>query len=72
VALGTNIDDLVDTVGVTAAACALGVTAVWPAPLALGSGSVTMAHGRYPAPAPGTRHRPQRLPQFPAGSPDTE
>jgi pyridinium-3,5-bisthiocarboxylic acid mononucleotide nickel chelatase len=48
------VDTLADTVGVTAGVCALGVTAVWSAPLALGSGSVTMAHGRYPAPAPGT------------------
>ncbi|MGH3217593.1 MAG: nickel pincer cofactor biosynthesis protein LarC [Streptosporangiaceae bacterium] len=49
-----GVDTLVDTVGVAAAVYALGVTAVWSAPLALGSGSVTMAHGRYPAPAPGT------------------
>lgn len=49
-----GVDTLADTVGVAAAVCALGVTAVWSAPLALGSGSITMAHGRYPAPAPGT------------------
>ena len=49
-----GVDTLVDTVGVAAAVCALGVTAVWSAPLALGSGSVTMAHGRYPR--AGARH----------------
>ncbi len=49
-----GVDTLADTVGVAAAATALGVSEVWSAPLALGSGSIAMAHGRYPAPAPGT------------------
>jgi uncharacterized protein (TIGR00299 family) protein len=49
-----GLDTLVDTIGVAAALHALGVTDVWSAPLALGSGVVDSAHGRLPVPAPAT------------------
>jgi pyridinium-3,5-bisthiocarboxylic acid mononucleotide nickel chelatase len=49
-----GIDTVVDTVGVGAALHALGVSAVWSAPLGLGAGVVDMAHGRFPSPAPAT------------------
>ena len=49
-----GVDTIVDTVGVGAALHALGVTAVWSAPLGLGAGVVNMAHGQFPAPAPAT------------------
>jgi uncharacterized protein (DUF111 family) len=49
-----GVDTVVDTVGVGAALHALGVSAVWSAPLGLGAGVVDMAHGRFPAPAPAT------------------
>ncbi len=49
-----GVDTIVDTVGVAAALHALQVTAVWSAPLALGSGVIEMRHGRFPAPAPAT------------------
>jgi pyridinium-3,5-bisthiocarboxylic acid mononucleotide nickel chelatase len=49
-----GLDTLVDTIGVAAAVHALGVTQVWSAPLALGSGVVDSAHGRLPVPAPAT------------------
>jgi hypothetical protein len=44
----------VDTVGVAAALDALGVSAIWSAPLALGAGIISMHHGQFPAPAPAT------------------
>ena len=37
-----------------AALDALGVSAVWSAPLALGAGVIEMRHGQFPAPAPAT------------------
>jgi pyridinium-3,5-bisthiocarboxylic acid mononucleotide nickel chelatase len=49
-----GVDTIVDTVGVGAALHALGVSAVWSAPLGLGAGVVEMAHGQFPAPAPAT------------------
>jgi pyridinium-3,5-bisthiocarboxylic acid mononucleotide nickel chelatase len=49
-----GVDTIVDTVGVGAALHALGVSAVWSAPLGLGAGVVDMAHGQFPAPAPAT------------------
>jgi uncharacterized protein (TIGR00299 family) protein len=49
-----GLDTLVDTIGVAAALHTLGVTQVWSAPLALGSGVVDSAHGRLPVPAPAT------------------
>lgn len=49
-----GVDTVVDTVGVAAALHALRVTAVWSAPLALGSGVIEMRHGQFPAPAPAT------------------
>lgn len=49
-----GLDTLVDTIGVAAAVHALGVSQVWSAPLALGSGVVDSAHGRLPVPAPAT------------------
>ena len=49
-----GVDTIVDTVGVAAALHALRVTAVWSAPLALGSGVIEMRHGHFPAPAPAT------------------
>jgi hypothetical protein len=49
-----GVDTVVDTVGVGAALHALGVSAVWSAPLGLGAGVVDMAHGQFPAPAPAT------------------
>jgi uncharacterized protein (TIGR00299 family) protein len=47
-------DTLVDIVGTAAAMHALGVTEVVSAPLPLGTGSVTTAHGPLPCPAPAT------------------
>jgi len=47
-------DTLVDIVGVAAALHALGVTDVFSAPLPLGRGRVTSAHGVLPCPAPAT------------------
>jgi len=49
-----GVDTVVDTVGVGAALHALGISAVWSAPLGLGAGVVNMAHGQFPAPAPAT------------------
>ena len=49
-----GVDTIVDTVGVAAALDALGVSAVWSAPLALGAGVIDMRHGQFPAPAPAT------------------
>jgi pyridinium-3,5-bisthiocarboxylic acid mononucleotide nickel chelatase len=49
-----GVDTIVDTVGVAAALNALGVSAVWSAPLALGAGVIDMHHGQFPAPAPAT------------------
>jgi pyridinium-3,5-bisthiocarboxylic acid mononucleotide nickel chelatase len=49
-----GVDTLVDTIGVAAATYALGITQVWSAPLALGSGVADSAHGRLPVPAPAT------------------
>ena len=49
-----GVDTIVDTVGVAAALDALGVSAVWSAPLALGVGVISMHHGQFPAPAPAT------------------
>lgn len=49
-----GVDTIVDTVGVAAALDALGVRAVWSAPLALGAGVIEMRHGQFPAPAPAT------------------
>ena len=49
-----GVDTVVDTVGVAAALDALGVSAVWSAPLALGAGVIEMRHGQFPAPAPAT------------------
>ena len=47
-----GVDTVVDTVGVAAALHALRVSAVWSAPLALGTGVIEMRHGLFPAPAP--------------------
>jgi pyridinium-3,5-bisthiocarboxylic acid mononucleotide nickel chelatase len=47
-------DTLIDIVGTAAALDALGVTAVWCAPLPLGTGQVRGAHGVLPSPAPAT------------------
>ena len=49
-----GVDTVVDTVGVAAALHALGVSAVWSAPLTLGAGVIEMRHGQFPAPAPAT------------------
>ena len=49
-----GVDTIVDTVGVAAALDALGVSAVWSAPLTLGAGVIEMHHGQFPAPAPAT------------------
>ena len=49
-----GVDTIVDTVGVAAALDALGVSAVWSAPLTLGAGVIEMRHGQFPAPAPAT------------------
>ncbi len=49
-----GVDTIVDTVGVAAALDALGVSAVWSAPLTLGAGVIEMQHGQFPAPAPAT------------------
>jgi pyridinium-3,5-bisthiocarboxylic acid mononucleotide nickel chelatase len=49
-----GLDTVIDTVGVAAAAHALGVTCVYSAPIALGTGTVRSAHGLLPVPAPAT------------------
>ncbi len=49
-----GVDTIVDTVGVAAALDALGVSAIWSAPLTLGAGVIDMHHGQFPAPAPAT------------------
>ncbi|SFT05233.1 nickel pincer cofactor biosynthesis protein LarC [Saccharopolyspora flava] len=49
-----GLDTVVDTVGVAAALHDLAITEVRSAPIALGSGTVTCAHGVLPAPAPAT------------------
>jgi hypothetical protein len=49
-----GIDTVVDLVGVAAALHELGVTEMRSAPLAMGSGTVTTAHGLLPVPAPAT------------------
>jgi len=49
-----GIDTVVDTVGVAAAIHALGIKSVWSAPLRLGCGQTTSAHGMLPVPAPAT------------------
>ncbi len=46
------VDAIVDIVGSWAALVALGVDGVTSAPIGLGSGTVAMAHGRVPVPAP--------------------
>jgi pyridinium-3,5-bisthiocarboxylic acid mononucleotide nickel chelatase len=47
-------DTVVDTVGVAAALHLLGVTEVVSGPLAMGTGTVSTAHGELPLPAPAT------------------
>ncbi|HUZ25777.1 MAG TPA: nickel pincer cofactor biosynthesis protein LarC [Streptosporangiaceae bacterium] len=49
-----GIDTVADTVGVAAALHALGITQIWSAPVALGTGVIVTAHGQLPAPAPAT------------------
>jgi uncharacterized protein (TIGR00299 family) protein len=49
-----GVDTVVDTVGVAAALHSLGVTELWSAPLRLGAGQTTSAHGLIPVPAPAT------------------
>ncbi|WP_406691440.1 nickel pincer cofactor biosynthesis protein LarC [Saccharopolyspora sp. ID03-671] len=49
-----GLDTVVDAVGVAAALHDLAITEVHSAPIALGSGTVTCAHGVLPAPAPAT------------------
>ena len=49
-----GIDTVVDTVGVAAAAHALGLSSVWSTPLRLGHGQTMSAHGILPVPAPAT------------------
>jgi uncharacterized protein (TIGR00299 family) protein len=49
-----GLDTVVDTVGVAAAVHALGVTDVYSAPIALGTGTIASAHGVLPVPAPAT------------------
>lgn len=46
------VDAIVDIVGAWAALVSLGVDRVVSAPVGLGSGTATMAHGRVPVPAP--------------------
>lgn len=48
------IDSIVDIVGVCLGLHKLGINALYATPPALGSGSVTCAHGELPAPAPAT------------------
>lgn len=50
----SGIDTVVDLVGVAAAVHLLGVSEVWSAPVALGTGTVHAAHGLLPVPAPAT------------------
>jgi uncharacterized protein (TIGR00299 family) protein len=49
-----GLDTVVDTVGVAAALHLLGVTAVYSAPVVVGTGSVRTRHGVLPVPAPAT------------------
>lgn len=48
------LDSIMDIVGTCAGLHALGVTAIYATPPALGSGTVTTAHGTLPVPAPAT------------------
>ena len=48
-----SLDAIVDIVGVVAGLRRLGVTQVLSSPLAVGTGTVECAHGRYPVPVPG-------------------
>jgi uncharacterized protein (TIGR00299 family) protein len=48
------IDSIVDVVGVCAGLHALGVTALFATPVAVGSGTVETSHGTLPVPAPAT------------------
>lgn len=56
------VDALVDIVGTWAARRALGVDRVVSAPVGLGAGTVSAAHGQLPAPAPATLSLLQGLP----------
>ncbi len=49
-----GVDTIVDVVGVAAAGHDLGITDLWSAPLALGAGTTSSAHGLIPVPAPAT------------------
>ena len=49
-----GVDTIVDVVGVAAAVHDLGIAELWSAPLALGVGTTSSAHGLIPVPAPAT------------------
>ncbi len=63
------IDAIVDIVGAWAALDALGADVVTSAPIGLGTGVVTMAHGQVPVPAPATLELLIGLPTVPVEQP---
>ncbi|MGK7313079.1 MAG: nickel pincer cofactor biosynthesis protein LarC [Candidatus Longimicrobiales bacterium M2_2A_002] len=56
------LDSILDVVCVAAAVDALGYTAFYTRPVAVGTGTVTMDHGEYPLPAPATARLLRGLP----------
>ncbi len=61
------IDSIVDIVGSVYGLSELGVEQVFSSALNLGSGSVTMAHGTFPIPAPATARLTQGVPVYGGG-----
>jgi uncharacterized protein (TIGR00299 family) protein len=68
------LDAIADVVGVCAGVVALGATEVVVSPIAVGSGSVTSAHGTLPVPPPAVLALLTGVPSYagPPGAPATE
>lgn len=65
------VDSIIDIVGVVAALEWLGIDDIVCAPLNVGGGTVTIAHGTYPVPAPATLQLLAGVPTY-GGNPATE
>jgi uncharacterized protein (TIGR00299 family) protein len=65
------VDSIIDIVGVVAALEWLGIEDIVCAPLNVGGGTVKIAHGRYPVPAPATLRLLIGVPTY-GGEPATE